>query len=101
MAGSYKGDLLWSAGIKCRTAGRKIWRYTWDFGLMSHGRRWKQMKLCVPLYAKKPEYRDTYETIYNKIKIKVLPATPRVEEDPAVNIQYGQSLKDAVISGGR
>ncbi len=25
----------------------------------------------------------------------------RVEEDPVVNIQYGQSLKDAVISGGK
>ena len=52
-------------------------------------------------FTPKPEYRDTYETIYNKIKIKVLPATPRVEEDPVVNIQYGQSLKDAVISGGK
>ena len=46
-------------------------------------------------------YRDTYETIYHKVKIKVLPATPEVEENPAVNIQYGQSLKDAVISGGK
>ena len=52
-------------------------------------------------FTPKPEYRDTYETIYNKIKIKVLPATPSVEEDPVVNIQYGQSLKDAVISGGK
>lgn len=52
-------------------------------------------------FTPKPAYRDTYETIYNKIKIKVLPATPKVEENPAVNIQYGQSLKDAVISGGK
>ena len=52
-------------------------------------------------FTPKPEYRDTYETIYNKIKIKVLPATPKVEENPAVNTQYGQSLKDAVISGGK
>ena len=52
----------------------------------------KQMKLCATL-RQRPEYRDTYETIYNKIKIKVLPATPKVEEDPVVNIQYGQSLK--------
>ncbi|MBT9790993.1 hypothetical protein GPK90_17010 [Clostridium sp. MCC344] len=52
-------------------------------------------------FTPRPEYRDTYETIYHKVKIKVLPATPKVEENPAVNIQYGQSLKDAVISGGK
>ena len=52
-------------------------------------------------FTPKPEYRDTYETIYHEVKIKVLPATPEVEENPAVNIQYGQSLKDAVISGGK
>lgn len=52
-------------------------------------------------FTPKPAYRDTYETIYHKVKIKVLPSTPEVEENPAVNIQYGQSLKDAVISGGK
>ena len=52
-------------------------------------------------FTPRPEYRDTYETIYHKVKIKVLPATPEVKENPAVNIQYGQSLKDAVISGGK
>lgn len=52
-------------------------------------------------FTPKPAYRDTYETIYHEVKIKVLPATPKVEENPAVNIQYGQSLKDAVISGGK
>lgn len=52
-------------------------------------------------FTPKIEYRDTYETIYHEVKIKVLPATPKVEENPAVNIQYGQSLKDAVISGGK
>lgn len=52
-------------------------------------------------FTPKPEYRDTYETLYHEVKIKVLPATPKVEENPAVNIQYGQSLKDAVISGGK
>ncbi len=63
-------------------------------------RKWEQMKLCATLrQGQSTAIRMRRSTI--KLKIKVLPATPKVEENPAVNIQYGQSLKDAVISGGK
>lgn len=101
MAGSYKGDPLWSTGIKCRTAGQG--EYGAIPGRLGFDVAWPEVGTDEALchFTPKPAYRDTYETIYNKIKIKVLPATPKVEENPAVNIQYGQSLKDAVISGGK
>lgn len=92
----YYGQQASSAGLQ----GGKSGAIPGDFGFDV---AWPEVGTDEALchFTPKPEYRDTYETIYNKIKIKVLPATPRVEEDPVVNIQYGQSLKDAVISGGK
>lgn len=92
----YYGQQASSAGLK----GGKSGAIPGDFGFDV---AWPEVGTDEALchFTPKPEYRDTYETIYNKIKIKVLLATPEVEENPAVNIQYGQSLKDAVISGGK
>lgn len=90
----YYGQQASSAGLQ----GGKSGAIPGDFGFDV---AWPEVGTDEALchFTPKPEYRDTYETIYNKIKIKVLLATPEVEENPAVNIQYGQSLKDAVISG--
>lgn len=92
----YYGQQASSAGLQ----GGKSGAIPGDFGFDV---AWPEVGTDEALchFTPKPEYRDTYETIYNKIKIKVLPATPEVKENPAVNIQYGQSLKDAVISGGK
>lgn len=92
----YYGQQASSAGLQ----GGKSGAIPGDFGFDV---AWPEVGTDEALchFTPKPEYRDTYETIYNKIKIKVLLATPEVEENPAVNIQYGQSLKDAVISGGK
>ena len=92
----YYGQQASSAGLQ----GGKSGAIPGDFGFDV---AWPEVGTDEALchFTPKIEYRDTYETIYHEVKIKVLPATPKVEENPAVNIQYGQSLKDAVISGGK
>ena len=92
----YYGQQASSAGLQ----GGKSGDIPGDFGFDV---AWPEVGTDKALchFTPKPEYRDTYETIYHEVKIKVLPATPEVKENPAVNIQYGQSLKDAVISGGK
>ena len=90
-------------GQQAYDAGLQGGRYGAIPGYFGFDVAWPEVGIDEALchFTPKPEYRDTYETIYHKVKIKVLPATPEVEENPAVNIQYGQSLKDVVISGGK
>ena len=92
----YYGQRASSAGLQGGISGDIPGDFGFDVA-------WPEVGIDEALchFTPKPEYRDTYETIYHEVKIKVLPATPEVEENPAVNIQYGQSLKDAVISGGK
>ena len=90
-------------GQQASSAGLQGGRYGAIPGYFGFDVAWPEVGTDEALchFTPKPEYRDTYETIYHNVKIEVLPATPKVEENPAVNIQYGQSLKDAVISGGK